>query len=184
MWKYSNGDLIWGLDLSPDYREPHIFHVLRYSEELGDYELIEICTEAGDERVAEIEYNIYYLTEKEEKRVLQYLKDKVYPHAFEFVPNVGGALYEAGIHKPMFVIEFDGWDMTEHFNGEIDSLKTRLRAGNGMERHLLLYDEDYETFARVNLNSDTLGVAIESYYLRPPYYDYIYQQYQSQKASE
>ena len=184
MWRYSDGDLIWGLDLSPDYREPHVFRVLRYSEELKDYELVEICTEAGDERVMEIEYNRYYLTESEEDRVLQYLTDNIYPDAFEFVPEEGGALYEAGIQKPMLVIEMDGWDMTEHFHGDIDSLMTRLRAGRGKERHLLLYDEDYDTFTRVNLNADTLGVRIRSYNLTLKYYDSIYQQYQSQKASE
>ena len=129
----------------------------------------------------EIEYNRYYLTESEEDRVIQYLKDNIYPDAFEFVPEEGGALYEAGIQKPMLVIEMDGWDMTEHFHGDIDSLMTRLRAGRGKERHLLLYDEDYETFTRVNLNSDTLGVRIKSYNLTLKYYDSIYQQYQSQK---
>lgn len=184
MWRYSDGDLIWGLDLSPDYREPHVFRVLRYSEELKDYELVEICTEAGDERVMEIEYNRYYLTESEEDRVLQYLRDNIYPDAFEFVPEADGALYEAGIQKPMLVIEMDGWDMTEHFQGDIDSLRTRLRAGRGKERHLLLYDEDYDTFTRVNLNADTLGVRIHSYNLSLNYYDSIYQKYQLQKASE
>lgn len=184
MWRYSDGDLIWGLDLSPDYREPHVFRVLRYSEELKDYELVEICTEAGDERVMEIEYNRYYLTESEEDRVIQYLKDNIYPALFEFIPYEGGALYEAGICKPMRVIEFDGWDITEHFNGDVDSLNTRLRAGRGKERHLLLYDVDSATFTRVNLNADDLGVRIESYYLGPNYYDSIYQQYQSYKASE
>lgn len=29
MWKYSDGDLIYGLDLSPDYHESHVFRVLR-----------------------------------------------------------------------------------------------------------------------------------------------------------
>ena len=184
MWRYSDGDLIWGLDLSPDYREPHVFRVLRYSEELKDYELVEICTEAGDERVMEIEYKRYYLTESEEDRVLQYLRDNIYPDMFEFIPYEGGALYEAGICTPMRVIEFDGWDMAEHFNGDVDSLNTRLCAGNGKERHLLLYDRDSETFTRVNLNADDLGVRIKPYSLRPDYYDSIYQQYQSYKASE
>ena len=102
----------------------------------------------------------------------------------QLIPYEGGALYEAGIRKPMRVIEFDGWDMTEHFHGNIDSLKARLRIGDGMERHLLLYDRDNETFTRVNLNADTLGVRIHSYNLSLNYYDSIYQQYQSQKASE
>lgn len=184
MWRYSDGGLIWGLDLEPDYREPHVFRVLRYNEERNDYELVEIRTEAGDERVSEINYMLYYLTESEEDRVLQYLRDNIYPDMFEFVPYEGGALYEAGICTPMRVIEFDGWDMTEHFNGDVDSLNTRLCAGNGKERHLLLYDRDSATFTRVNLNADDLGVRIKSYYLGPDYYDSIYQQYQSYKASE
>lgn len=181
MWRYADGDLILGLDLEPDYREPHVFRVLRYNEERNDYELVEIRTEAGDERVSEINYMLYYLTESEEDRVLQYLRDNIYPDAFEFVPEADGALYEAGIQKPMLVIEMDGWDMAEHFHGDIDSLMTRLRAGRGKERHLLLYDEDYDTFTRVNLNADTLGVRIRSYNLTLKYYDSIYQKYQSQK---
>ena len=53
--------------------------------------------------------------------------------------------------------------------------------GRGKERHLLLYDEDYDTFTRVNLNADTLGVRIKAYNLSLKYYDSIYQKYQSQK---
>ena len=63
----------------------------------------------------------------------------------------------------------------------IDEIMTRLRAGRGKERHLLLYDEDYDTFTRVNLNADTLGVRIRSYNLTLKYYDSIYQKYRSQK---
>ena len=63
----------------------------------------------------------------------------------------------------------------------IDEIMTRLRAGRGKERHLLLYDEDYDTFTRVNLNADTLGVRIKAYNLSLKYYDSIYQKYQSQK---
>ena len=59
----------------------------------------------------------------------------------------------------MFVIEFDGWDMTEHFHGNIDSLVARIRAGDGKE---------------------TLGVHIQSYDLSLRYYLSIYEQYQSQ----
>lgn len=180
MWRFSDGDLIYGLDLEPDYREPHVFRVLRYSEILNDYELVEIRTEAGDTRVGEIEYNRFYLTTREESRVLAYLRKHIYPHVFEFVPQEGGDLYEAGVQKPMLLIECDDWDMTEHFTGDRDSLIERLDAGKGKERHLLLYDEDNETFTRVNIQTDTLGVLINSYNLSPRYYNLIYDQYQSQ----
>ena len=68
---YSDDCILYHGWIEPDYRKSHVFDVLRYSEDLNDYKLVSISTNAGDTLVDDIKYYIYPLTKREEERVLQ-----------------------------------------------------------------------------------------------------------------
>lgn len=172
MWEYSDGDLLYGLDLTPDYNVPHVFKVLRFNEDTSQYDVVEIRTEAGDERVMSIEYMRHYMTYREKERIKDILRDNIYPHMFKLVPDEDGCLYQLGLSSEAYVLRINDWDMTQHFKGEVDSLRSVIRSEAGKVKRLTLYNGESGVM-HFEVEGDTLGVHIDSYSLTPAYYDQI-----------
>lgn len=181
MWENSDGDLLYGLDPTPDYNLPHVFKVLRFNEDTAEYDIIEIRTEAGDERVLSIEYMRHDLTLREKERIKDVLRKNVYPHMFKLVPDENGNLYKQGLTREAFILSLNDWDMTTHFNGNTDSLKSVIQVNKGKILKMTLYDNETDIMRYFEVDNDTLGVHIDSYSINPPYYDKILSMYMDVK---
>lgn len=163
------------LDLEPKSDTNHKFKVLRFNESNKEYDLVEIEVPIGDERISQIEYKKFYMTKAEEKRVYDIMRKKVYNHIFEFVPDENGAMYERGMRSPALVLSVNDWDMIRHFGGDGDSLVNVLKQYKDSVKQITVYDEDLEEVQTYIVDSDTLGVRIESYSVRPKYYNQLRQ---------
>ena len=115
------------------------------------------------------------MTKAEEKRVYDIMRKKVYNHIFEFVPDENGAMYERGMRSPALVLSVNDWDMIRHFGGDGDSLVNVLKQYKDSVKQITVYDEDLEEVQTYIVDSDTLGVRIESYSVRPKYYNQLRQ---------
>ena len=178
LWRYSFGVFdLSGLQLELDCNISHTFKVMRYNENKNDYELVEIQTEPGDKRVLDITYDKYYITDKEGARIVQFLRNNLFPDVFEIHPMEGDALYERGYREPMTVVKFNDWDMREHFNGEKSLLMERWDAENVRHIDMALYDEKNNEIIQLSLNVESLNFNIESYSTRPRYFNKIYEKY-------
>lgn len=170
------------LDLEPKPNIDHHFNVLRFNETKGDYDVIEINVPEGDERVTQIEYKKFYMTKAEENRVYGVMREKVYDHVFEFVPNENGAIYERGMKSPALVLSVNDWDMTRHYGGDRDSFINVLKQQKSEIMHIMVYDEELEKVQTYMVDSDTLGVKIKSYSVRPRYYNKLKQEMLKHKS--
>lgn len=164
------------LDLEPKPDRDHHFKVLRFNESQKQYDIVEIEIPAGDERVSQIEYKKYYVTEAEKKRVFDVMRKKVYDHMFEFVPSEEGAIYERGMKRQAMVLAINDWDMTRHFGGERDSIIELLKRKKDEVKHIMVYDKELEEVQTYVVDADTLGVKIVSYSVRPGYYNQLLQE--------
>lgn len=175
LWTNSSFDVsLSGLNLEPQSATEHTFKVLRFDEQNNDYELVEIIIPQNDERICQVTYMKYYVTKKEYRRINRILRNKLYPHMFEFVPKEDGALWNAGMTSPGLIISINEWDMTNHFKGEKDSLYNLIKEFNGVDKHITVYNEETEKINTYTVSCDTLGCALESYTLRPTYFSEIY----------
>lgn len=175
LWTNSSFDVsLSGLNLEPQSATEHTFKVLRFDEQNNDYELVEIIIPQNDERICQVKYMKYYVTKKEYRRINRTLRNKLYPHMFEFIPKEDGALWNAGMTSPGLIISINEWEMTNHFKGDKDSLYKLIKEFNGVDKHITVYDEETEKINKYTVSSDTLGVALESYTLRPTYFSEIY----------
>jgi hypothetical protein len=150
--------------------------VLRFNEETKNYDVVEVNIPKGDENVTMIEYKKFYMTKAEEKRIYDVMHEKVYQHVFEFVPVENGALYERGLHSPALVLAINDWDMSNHFGGNNDSLINIIRKKKDEVKHIMLYDEELEQVRTYKVDSDTLGIKLESYSVKPIYYNLLLQE--------
>lgn len=169
------------LDLEPKSDREHHFKVLRYNELSNNYDIVEIKTSVGDERVAQIEYKKFYVTRSEEKRVFGILREKIYPHMFELIPEEGGAIYELGLKTPALLVAVNDWDMTRHFGGERDSIINLIREQADVEKYVIVFDEVTEELRTFVVDSKTMGATVESYSVRPGYYEMILQKLKEQQ---
>lgn len=163
----------YDLDTEPSNDVPHHFKVLRFNEETKEYDFMDIDIPIGDSKLSNISYKKYYCTTAEYKRIERLLKQHIYPHMFEFVPNEDGALSEQGMKHEGLVLQINDWDMTTHFTGSIDSLKAQLSTYDGMTKNIMIYNETNDSVYSYKVESDTLGVRINSYSLKPRYYKQI-----------
>lgn len=163
----------YDLDTEPSNDVPHHFKVLRFNEETKVYDFMDIDIPIGDSKLSNISYKKYYCTTAEYKRIERLLKQHIYPHMFEFVPNEDGALSEQGMKHEGLVLQINDWDMTTHFTGSIDSLKAQLSTYDGMTKNIMIYNETNDSVYSYKVESDTLGVRINSYSLKPRYYKQI-----------
>lgn len=177
---WTNGDFN-ELDLEPQPDRDHYFRVLRFNELQKEYDIVEIEIPAGDERVTQIEYNKYYVTDVEKERVFNVMRKKVYPRMFEFVPSEEGAIYEQGMKREAMVLAINDWDMTQHFGGAQDSLIEFLQRKKGEVKHIMVYDEEAEEVQTYVVDADTLGVNIKSYSVKPDYYNQMLQEMKKAK---
>lgn len=175
LWTNSSFDVsLSGLNLEPQSATEHTFKVLRFDEQNNDYELVEIIIPQNDERICQVKYMKYYVTKKEYIRINRILRNKLYPHMFEFIPKEDGALWNAGMTSPGLIISINEWDMTNHFKGDKDSLYKLIKEFNGVDKHITVYDKETEKINTYTVSCDTLGFALESYTLRPTYFSEIY----------
>lgn len=178
LWRIKNlGFDLRDLQLELDYNLTHSFKVMRYNEDINDYELIDIQTAPGDMRVLKIEYKKYYVTHKEEIRIARFLDKHLWPDIFEIIPMEGDALYERGYREPMTVVKFNDWDMREHFNGEKSLLMERWDAENVKHIDMALYDDKNNEIIQLSLNVESLNFNIEPYSARPRYFNKICEKY-------
>lgn len=169
-WKSGSFD---NLDLEPQPNIEHHFKVLRFNESTKEYDVVEINIPKGDERVTKIEYKKFYMTKAEEKRVHKTMSDKVYGHMFEFVPYENAALYERGMHSAALVLSVNDWDMTSHYGGVRDSFINVLKQQIKDVNHVVVYDEELEEVQTYVVDCDTFGVYINSYNVKPGYYELL-----------
>ena len=175
LWLNSSyGFSFMGLDLEPQANTEHTFKVLRFNEQIKDYEIVEIIIPQGDERITKIEYKKFYVTKKEYDRVRRTLrKNNIYPQMFEFVPKEGGILWNEGMTSPALLVSFNDWDMTRQFSGDQDSVWSMIKNNEGKTKYITVYDETLDAMQTYVIGSDTLDIQIESYTVRPSYYDEI-----------
>ncbi len=176
LWKTSDESHLNGLDTEPTPTTSHHFKVLRYNERNNKYDVVEINIPKGDERVTEIEYPMLYVTKAEENRIYQTMSEKIYGKVFGFIPKEKGAIYERGMRTPCFVLSINDWDMTQHFGGDRDSLINVIKSQTGHIKHVMVYDEEAKKVLTYEVDSDTLGVAIEFYSTTPRYYEFLKEQ--------
>lgn len=181
LWKSGDFD---DLDLTPQPDMDHHFKVLRFNESLRDYDIIEIIIPEGDERVTLVEYKKLYLTKAEENRINSIMRKKVYDHMFGFVPLEDGAMYERGMKNEVLVMAINDWDMTNHFGGDRDSMMALLQRQSDEVKHIMVYDEELEEVQTYEVDSDTLGVKIKSYSVKPGYYDRLLQKMKDKKQEQ
>lgn len=181
LWKSGDFD---DLDLTPQPDMDHHFKVLRFNESLRDYDIIEIIIPEGDERVTLVEYKKLYLTKAEENRINSIMRKKVYDHMYGFVPLVDGAMYERGMKNEVLVMAINDWDMTNHFGGDRDSMMALLKRQSDEVKHIMVYDEELEEIQTYEVDSDTLGVKIKSYSVKPGYYNRLLQKMKDKKQEQ
>lgn len=175
LWLNSSyGFSFMGLDLEPQANTEHTFKVLRFNEQIKDYEIVEIIIPKGEERITRVEYKKLYVTKKEYDRVRRTLrKNNIYPQMFEFVPKEGGILWNEGMTSPALLVSFNDWDMTRQFSGDMDSVWSMIKNNEGKTKYITVYDETLDAMQTYVIGSDTLDIQIESYTVRPSYYDEI-----------
>ncbi len=173
-----------GLDLEPQANTEHIYKVLRFNEQIKDYEIVEIIIPQGDERITKIEYKIFYVTKKEYDRVRRTLrKNNIYPRMFEFVPKEGGILWNEGMTSPALLVSFNDWDMTRQFSGDKDSVWSMIKNNEGKTKYITVYDKTLDAMQTYVIGSDTLDIQLKSYEVYPAYYDKILEEMNTYKKS-
>lgn len=183
-WLLWRSDSFSDLDLSPKPNMNHHFKVLRYNESKGSYDVVEINIPEGDERITQVEYKIFYMTKAEENRVYDVMSEKIYDHMFEFVPVENGAIYECGMQSPALVLSVNDWDMTRHFGGDRESFMNVLKQQKGKVMHIMVYDKELGKVQTYKVDSDTLGVSINSYSVKPEYYNRLVEEMLKNKSLE
>ena len=180
LWRSSG---LSDLELEPQPDADHHFKVLRFNEETKDYDVVEVNIPEGDARVKNITYVKFYMTKAEEERIYDVMSEKIYQHVFEFIPVENGALYERGLHSPALVFAINDWDMSNHFGGEKDSLMNIIRKKRDEVKHIMLYDEELEQVRTYKVDSDTLGITLKSYEVKPRYYNLLLREMLKHKNS-
>jgi hypothetical protein len=173
-----------GLEIEPQSNIDHYFKVLRFNEVNKEYDVVEINVPKGDERITQLQYKKFRVTKEEENRVYRVMSHKIYNHIFEFIPAKGKAIYERGLQSPALVLSVNGWDMSRHFGGDKDSLISELRRQKADVWKVIVYNEIQDEIQEYVLDSDTLGVKIESYAASPEYYDFLKNKIQEYKNNE
>lgn len=184
MWLNSSyGCSFNGLE-EPQANTEHIYKVLRFNEQIKDYEIVEIIIPQGDERITKIEYKIFYVTKKEYVRLYRTIqKNNIYPQMFEFVPKEGGILWNEGMTSPALLVSFNDWDMTRQFSGDRDSVWSMIKNNEGKTKYITVYDETRDAMQTYVIGSDTLDIQLKSYTVRPAYYDEILEKMNTYKKA-
>lgn len=181
MWHHEDDPraFIYDLDLELTADKEHKFTVIRFNPKKNDYEFVTITVPAGDERISQLNHMPFYCTKAEEERVYAKLYADQFPHAYILDPVEGGEIHSKGLIHIAYLMRINDWDMSQHFNGNIDSIKSVFERNRKKVKHITVYDIETDEIKDFVIESDTVGVYYAPYYLKPSRYNYLIKKLQN-----